>query len=188
MAKKKTAKSADAPAAKKKATKKTAAKKATKKTAKKAATKKATKRAAKKAPRRSHPTVDLFILCDVVTKDRQTGKHTLAGIFDKVTAARFPATIPQFATYAKISGGQGQHQVTFEVLGPDKEPLENTKFNKVDIDCAEGRKTEITVNIAKLQFPAPGTYKFALKSGEKVLGNPVELNVAEASITGRFRL
>jgi len=188
MAKKKTESSAGTRPAKKKATKKATRKKAAtkKSTAKKSTTKKATaqkstaKKASKKAPRDSNPTVDLFILCDKVTKDRQTGKHTLAGIFDKVTAARFPATIPQFATYAKISGGIGAHQITFQVLGPDKTPLENTKFNKVDIECAEGRKTEITVNIAKLQFPAPGVYNFALKSGDKVLGNPVELNVAEA--------
>ena len=167
----------DTPAPVKKASKKKAAKK---KAAKKKTTK---KKAAPKVAAKSDstPSLDLFVVCDSVTKDPQTGKHTLIGVFDQVTATQFPARVPTFATYAKISGGEGSHKITFEVRGTDDQPLQNTKFDAVEIKCENDRRTEITVNIANLQFPEAGRYQFLLKSGDETIGNPVFLTVSEAN-------
>jgi hypothetical protein len=144
-----------------------------------APSKSATKKTDKpKSKAKKYPDIDLFVVCDSVTKDAQTGRHSLLGLFDKVAAQTFPIRFPRFATFAKISGGSGIHQITFDVIDPDGTSLDGTSFSTVQIDCDASPATEITVEIAGLIYPSPGIYQFVLRSGNRRIGKPYNITVA----------
>ncbi len=56
------------------------------------------------------PTPDLnaMLICDTVITDRDTGKNSVIGIFDRIVAGSFPVRHPSLTVYARIIDAQGQ--------------------------------------------------------------------------------
>jgi hypothetical protein len=48
------------------------------------------------------PVVQSLIICDEVIVDRETGKYSLIGVFDRLVAGKFPAKHPKLAIFSEL--------------------------------------------------------------------------------------
>ena len=118
------------------------------------------------------PKVNLLLACDAISRDPNTGKVSLYGIFDGISVATFPATA-KFALFAKISG-TGRVPMTIRLIRPRGRPQTLGEF---DINFKRERTAELTLDLAPLVFKHSGEYKVSLDSHGKAIGKPLSLPV-----------
>ena len=124
---------------------------------------------AKKKSRRivaTAPKAVLFAACDSVSRDPNTGKPTLYGLFDIIWASEFPCRFRPFALYAKVVGA-GQHVVSFHLVGPRGR---SEKLGEAELKIPSNQKAAIQADLAGLEFKRPGRYEVLLRAGRKTLG------------------
>jgi len=120
--------------------------------------------------------MDTLLLCDAATRDAQTGKWSLGGIFDAVWADSFPATHRSFDVYFRVHlGGAGALRLRCWTPDGSLEDLAALETNAPPRGIVEG-----AVHVPELALPAEGAYRIDLATGERVL--------AETTLTaGRLR-
>ena len=108
----------------------------------------------------------VFVTCDSVSRDPNTGKPTLYGLFDIIWAPKFPCHSKSFALYAKLAG-KGRHPISIHLVGPGGQP-EN--LGEAEIKIPPKAKAVIQADLVGLEFKRPGTYELLLRTGRKTVG------------------
>lgn len=49
-----------------------------------------------------------LVVCDSIIEDKHTGKKTLVGLFDRITAARLPCVHPAMSIFVSLTGARGE--------------------------------------------------------------------------------
>lgn len=118
------------------------------------------------------PTPDLnaMLICDTVITDRDTGKNSVIGIFDRIVAGSFPVRHPSLTVYARIIDAQGEYKFKLELVnltnnqtigGGTTPPIEVTD-RMVPHD--------LVFKLHGLTFPADGRYEFRLYADDNFVG------------------
>lgn len=126
----------------------------------------------KKNPKRKKPTplCLAMILCDQIITDRDTGKHTLVGIFNQVGVLSLPSIHSAMSVFISLTEGRGRyngevrlvHAETDQVLFQAKGPL---KFeNPLQV-------VEIGMVLPPIQFEQPGVYLLEFYADGTPLGS-----------------
>ncbi len=68
---------------------------------------------------RPHPTLNAMLLCDHTIREHGTGKVSLIGIFENISAARFPVVHRSLSVYAKLVDAEGEYTIRLELLRLD---------------------------------------------------------------------
>jgi hypothetical protein len=68
-------------------------------------------------PLRPHPSLNALLLCDHTIREHGTGKISLIGIFENISAARFPVVHRALSVYAKL--GEGHYAIRLELVRLD---------------------------------------------------------------------
>ena len=113
-----------------------------------------------------------ILVCDSGTIDRNSGKKTLVGIFDRVIAKEFP-TSRWLSVYFKLSDAQGNYRfkVQYAQVKTDKILAEaETK----DLQTIKSRLDTFSSLISfpvALPIPEAGQYEFRLYANNMFLGH-----------------
>lgn len=126
------------------------------------------------------PYVLAVLLCDTIIRDAETGKTTLVGLFDVVTAVAFPA-VQQFGIYIKLTDAQGPYMIRLEYvdLAGDR-IIESHEVGPIEV-ADRLAPTELTLVIAA-RVPAAGSYEFRVYANNAYLARaPFEAAVLDGS-------
>jgi hypothetical protein len=129
--------------------------------------------------------IDLALLADAATVDA-AGKLNILGVFDRISAAGFPARHPRISLILRFNAPvkeAGHHKA--EIVLRDPEGAEVVRMNG-DIPVgivppgADGRfQIPQVVNMDRLEFPRPGRYTFeVMVDGELHVTVPLFLHDA----------
>lgn len=119
------------------------------------------------------PTPDLnaMLICDTVITDRNTGKNSVIGIFDRIWAGSFPATHPSLTVYARIIDAQGQYVFKLELVNLTN----NQTIGGGTIPPVEVRDRmvphDLVFGLHGLTFPTDGRYEFRLYADDHFVGS-----------------
>lgn len=107
------------------------------------------------------PSIQTFLMCDLILNDRLQNKFSVIGIFDIFTAAEFPFSHQGFYLYIVISGGHGI--IPFKLRCIDLNTLEGVDIFKDAWKVVEPTKTipPLLVPVAPT-FPHSGAYTWEL--------------------------
>lgn len=116
------------------------------------------------------PILKAMLIADLAIREEGTGKVSLIGIFEQISAVSFPVRHPTLSVYVKMTDAEGTYDIAIELLRLD----DATRLG-------EGRGTleapdrmavgEIIVRLDNLIFPAAGLYEFRLLANRRYLGS-----------------
>ena len=127
---------------------------------------------AKKKSRRTAATplkAVVFVLCDSVSRDPNSSKPTLYGLFDIVWSPEFPFRAKSFALYAKLTG-EGKHSISIHLVSPRGQ---SKKLGEAEVKIPPGANAVLQADLIGVEFKRPGTHKLLLRSGRKTVGSTV---------------
>ena len=71
---------------------------------------------------RPHPSLNAMLLCDLTIREHGTGKMSLIGIFENISAARFPVVHRALTVYAKLADAEGEYGIRLELVRLGRQP------------------------------------------------------------------
>jgi len=105
------------------------------------------------------------LLCDAVSRDPNTGKHSLYGVFDLMWAERFPLRYGVFTLYAQLKG-KGKHRVSIHLVDPTGE---SKKLGEIEPSVPTTGGFTLQAELAGVEFKRAGQYRLEVRSGRKTL-------------------
>ena len=111
-------------------------------------------------------TLDALLLCDSATRDGQSRKWTLVGVFDAVWAERFPAVHQAMDVYfrLRVTGSPGMQLFCRTPAGA------MNLLATISLDPAARGVVEGAVRLAGFELGVPGEYRFELHVDGQPLG------------------
>ena len=127
------------------------------------------------------PTLLALLVCDQVIQDAMTKKHSLIGLFSRISAKGFPCTHPQLHVFVSLTDGHGRAQGQLRLVRKDAEPAAPVLQLAGAIEFPNPLAViELVFNIGNLTLPAPGRYSFDFYCNDVLLGSrPFEVVKAE---------
>jgi hypothetical protein len=118
------------------------------------------------APPRPHPSLNAMLLCDHTIREAGTGKVSLIGVFENISAARFPVVHRALSVYAKLGDAEGEYAIRLELLRlDDGHVVAQGALRAAFAD----RMTpgEIIFALENLGLDRPGRYEFRLYADDR---------------------
>lgn len=103
-------------------------------------------------------TLAALLVCDCASRDANTGKWTLAGVFDAIWAPAFPAVHASLDVYFRLRAATPAIAALFWRTPGGAAHLAGT----VRFASASPGPIEAAVRVERLQIEAPGEYGFEL--------------------------
>jgi len=117
-----------------------------------------------------HPACNAMLICDQAVQEGATGKTSLVGIFENVSAHQYPAHCGLFTVYAKLTDAQGEYRIRLELISlGDFTVIGQKEFRATIADRMV--PAELVFQIAGLVFEKPGRYEFRLYANERWVGS-----------------
>jgi hypothetical protein len=115
---------------------------------------------------RPHPTLNAMLLCDLTIREHGTGKISLIGIFENISAARFPVVHRALSVYAKLADAEGEYTIRLELVRlEDGHVVAQGSLRAAFTDrMAPG---EMVFNLENLGLERPGRYEFRLYADDR---------------------
>src|SRR5688500_17304837 len=118
-----------------------------------------------------------LLLCDhAITA--QDGKVSAIGLFSQINVTRLPTVYGRFFIVAVLEADPGQHQLTFQVLGPSGQPmLARPPQMRLEVP-PKAITANIVADLKGLQVRELGKHRLELRAGARVLGStPFTINL-----------
>lgn len=132
------------------------------------------------APRET-PMGLVLAACDMLIEDRQTGKKSLIGLFDKLFAANFPCTHPAMTVMVALTSGHGDYPCELVCRHSDSETVAFSAKGKISFRDPS-QVVDLVFQLRQVRFPKSGTYWLHfLVDGVPVLMRPLFIQPAETS-------
>ena len=117
-------------------------------------------------PERAHPSLNAMLLCDLTIREHGSGKISLIGVFENISAARFPVVHRALSVYAKLTDAEGDYTIRLELVRlEDSHVVAQGTLKATFAD----RMTpgELIFNLENLGLEKPGRYEFRLYADER---------------------
>jgi hypothetical protein len=117
-------------------------------------------------PERAHPSLNAMLLCDLTIREHGSGKISLIGVFENISAARFPVVHRALSVYAKLTDAEGDYTIRLELMRlEDSHVVAQGTLKATFAD----RMTpgELIFNLENLGLEKPGRYEFRLYADER---------------------
>lgn len=102
-----------------------------------------------------------LIVCDQIMTEAINGKNTLVGVFNSLTAPRFPHQHPALCAFVLLSNGRGTMQMELRCSGPEAGNIVARLATVVNFPDPN-YVVELKFVFRNLVFPTPGLYSFEL--------------------------
>lgn len=115
------------------------------------------------------PVLNAILLADAVLRDEYSGKCTVVGIFDSISAAAFPAEHRNLWLYLSLTELHGSADIEVRIVTADEDEtvLFGGPLPRVDSESPL-LVHEVPAVIDRVVFPAPGEYRLQLLVGVEV--------------------
>jgi hypothetical protein len=107
-----------------------------------------------------------MLLCDLTIREHGSGKISLIGVFENISAAGFPVVHRALSVYAKLGDAEGDYTIRLELVRLD----DNHMVAQGTLKAAfADRMTpgELVFNLENLGIERPGRYEFRLYADER---------------------
>lgn len=118
------------------------------------------------APERPHPSLNAMLLCDLTIREHGSGKISLIGVFENISAARFPVVHRALSVYAKLTDAEGDYTIRLELLRLDDSHLVAQGTLKATF-ADRMSPGELIFNLENLGLERPGRYEFRLYAEDR---------------------
>lgn len=108
-------------------------------------------------------------VCDLIYRDRGTGKRFILGCFSVLHATDFPAVHPALCLYLDLTNGRGQVNIKVQIIDTDelREPI---WVGESVVDFADPRMVaELDFIVGGLRFPEAGEYRVQVYADNQFL-------------------
>jgi hypothetical protein len=115
---------------------------------------------------RPHPSLNALLLCDHTIREAGTGKVSLIGAFENISAPRFPVVHRALSVYAKLGDAEGEYAIRLELLRlEDSQRVAQGTLRATFAD----RMTpgELVFALESLALERPGRYQFRLYADDR---------------------
>jgi hypothetical protein len=103
-----------------------------------------------------------FLVCESVSRDAQSGKASIQGVFDIVFAPSVPAIHPRLAVYFRLVVDDLTAQIVPTLAFIDPSGLRNVMPDLPPLNLGRSGLTEGTINLQALNFSQFGRYNVEL--------------------------
>ena len=117
-------------------------------------------------PERPHPSLNAMLLCDLTIREHGSGKISLIGVFENISAARFPVVHRALSVYAKLGDAEGDYTIGLELVRLEDSHVV-TKGTLKATFADRMTPGELIFNLENLGFERPGRYEFRLYADER---------------------
>ncbi|MBF0620254.1 MAG: hypothetical protein HQL19_08830 [Candidatus Omnitrophica bacterium] len=126
------------------------------------------------------PQIISFLIADHIIQEGASHKWSVIGIFDRITAVKFPCLQQNLALYVKFCDAEGEYDVRVEFTDTQAHKL--GAFGGIKLRVASRLEhPDFGVVTRSLAIPAPGKYNFDLYFNEQLVGSfPLEVLQAAA--------
>jgi hypothetical protein len=145
-----------------------------------------------------HPACNAMLICDQALQEGATGKTSLVGIFENISANLYPARCGLLTVYAKLTDAQGEYRVRLELVNlADLTVVGQGQFRATISDRMV--PAELIFQIGGLNFEKPGRYDFRLYANDRWVGSkslhliqapeppqPEQIRVSGSTVTVRW--
>lgn len=98
----------------------------------------------------------MAVICDDVRRELG-GKLSIMGLFQEMTASKFPAVHPRFYVVIFIYGGQGTCKISISIQPPSKKPSDPEWVREITLGGGNQKHVEV-VALSSVSFPEKGKY------------------------------
>ena len=131
---------------------------------------------------RPHPSLNAMLLCDLTIREHGTGKMSLIGIFENISAARFPVVHRALSVYAKLVDAEGEYTIRLELLRlDDNHPVAQGTLRATFADRMT--PAELIFALENLGLERPGRYEFRLHANDRFVAGKSFVVVQTAPAT-----
>ncbi|MFQ5829696.1 MAG: hypothetical protein ACE5JD_11160 [Candidatus Methylomirabilia bacterium] len=117
------------------------------------------------------PTLHAMLVCDTIITDGETGKASLIGIFDQLTASKLPGHHPGFAVYVRLGDAQGTYIFRLELVHLDTDRFVGRTITR-PVQVTERTKShDLRFRLHNVDFHEPGLYEFSLFANDQFVGS-----------------
>jgi hypothetical protein len=118
------------------------------------------------AVQRPHPSLNAMLLCDHTIREQGTGKVSLIGIFESISAARFPVVHRALSVYAKLGDAEGEYVIRLELVRlDDNHVVAQGSLRAVFADRMT--PSELIFALENLGLERAGRYEFRLFADDR---------------------
>lgn len=117
------------------------------------------------------PKANAMLICDYVITEHETGKKSLIGIFETISAGQFPVIHHTLSVYVKLTDANGNYRFQLDLVD-----LQNNQvLTKCEIPnelkiTNPLKSSELVFNLHGLKFPHAGEYEFQIFSNGRIFG------------------
>jgi hypothetical protein len=107
-----------------------------------------------------------MLLCDLTIREHGTGKISLIGVFENISATTFPVVHRALSVYAKLADAEGEYAIKLELVRlDDGRVIAQGVLRATFAD----RMTpgELIFNLENLAFERAGRYEFRLYAEDR---------------------
>ena len=116
-----------------------------------------------------HPSLNAMLICDLAIREEGSGKISLIGIFENISAIKFPTQHALLCVYAKLIDAQGDYELRLELVR--LEDFQVIGEGRLQAAFADRRvPVEFVFQLAGLVFERPGGYEFRLYANNRSVG------------------
>ena len=117
-------------------------------------------------PERPHPSLNAMLLCDLTIREHGSGKISLIGVFENISAARFPVVHRALSVYAKLTDAEGDYTIRLELVRlEDSHVVAQGTLRATFADRMS--PGELIFNLENLGLERPGRYEFRLYAEDR---------------------
>jgi hypothetical protein len=128
---------------------------------------------------RPHPSLNAMLLCDQTIREQGTGKISLIGIFENISAARFPVVHRALSVYAKLADAEGEYAIRLELVRlDDGHVVAQGAMRAAFADRIT--PAELIFALENLGLERPGRYEFRLHADDRFVAGKSFTVVAAA--------
>jgi len=117
------------------------------------------------------PVVNAMLVCDKVITEAGTNKKSLIGIFENISAFKFPCVHHFLAVYIKLTDLNGKYRFCLELVDLENDSvIGRAEIPKEIRICSPLEIHDLVFNLGALKFAHPGKYEFRIYSNDKIFG------------------
>jgi hypothetical protein len=115
------------------------------------------------------PYAQCLVVCDLVIREANTGKHSLIGIFSHIGAQRFPAVHPRLSVYLALSDGVGEVPIRLAIVDARDSNRRLVQAETV-VRLQDARTVaEAAIEFPNIVFPEAADYRVQLYADDTLL-------------------
>jgi hypothetical protein len=123
-------------------------------------------------PKGPKPFVHAVMMCDYTIRDRDTGKTSLIGIFDRVEAPDFPVIHPSLFVYVNMTDVEGEYVVGLELRRAGT--MKRLGYGERIVTYSDRlAQAEVIFNLRNVMFEEAGAYEFRVHANGEDIGGRI---------------